>query len=126
MAARLPYQTTAEEKLVWFSLILTYVFFTIGSTYGVGCVVGWMSFGICMLRTFIHGKPANGQIPIIIWCWILSMFVMLIALLMAHAEQDLGLGKTIKSSIGWAKGWALLALFPMPVSYTHLTLPTKA
>ena len=48
------------------------------------------------------------------------MFVMLIALLMAHAEQDLGLGKTIKSSIGWAKGWALLALFPMLGAFCNI------
>ncbi|MGS0729930.1 O-antigen ligase domain-containing protein, partial [Shewanella sp. 0m-11] len=27
--------------------------------------------------------------------------------------NDLGLAKLIKSSIGWAKGWALLAIFPL-------------
>jgi hypothetical protein len=42
-----------------------------------------------------------------------GMFVMLIALWAGHLNWDLGLKKTIKSSIGWAKGWALLALFPL-------------
>jgi len=39
------------------------------------------------------------------------MFVMLVALWMGHLDWGLGLKQTIKSSIGWAKGWALLALF---------------
>ena len=38
---------------------------------------------------------------------------MLAALLVAHAGWDLGLPMTIKSSIGWLKGWALLAIFPL-------------
>ena len=36
---------------------------------------------------------------------------MLLALLIAHSNWDLGVAKTVKSSIGWAKGWALLPLF---------------
>ena len=39
------------------------------------------------------------------------MAVMLVALWVGHLDWGLGLKKTIKSSIGWAKGWALLALF---------------
>ena len=38
---------------------------------------------------------------------------MLIALWIGHFDWGLGLKQTIKSSIGWAKGWALLALFPL-------------
>jgi hypothetical protein len=38
---------------------------------------------------------------------------MLAALLIAHTGWDLGLPMTIKSSIGWLKGWALLAAFPL-------------
>ena len=34
-----------------------------------------------------------------------------VALWVGHANWGFGLGSTIKSSIGWAKGWALLALF---------------
>lgn len=37
--------------------------------------------------------------------------MMEVALLAGHVNWDLGTGQTIKSSIGWAKGWALLALF---------------
>ncbi|GLS24331.1 hypothetical protein GCM10007877_00420 [Marinibactrum halimedae] len=41
------------------------------------------------------------------------MSVMLIALWIGHGNWSLGMAKTIKSSIGWAKGWALLAVFPL-------------
>jgi hypothetical protein len=56
---------------------------------------------------------STGTIPPVIWAWIIGMFVMLIALWVGHFDWDLGLKQTIKSSIGWAKGWALLALFPL-------------
>ena len=38
--------------------------------------------------------------------------LVLVALWAGHMNWGLGVGKTIKSTIGWAKGWALLALFP--------------
>lgn len=38
---------------------------------------------------------------------------MLVALWVAHAMEHLGTGPTIKSTIGWVKGWALLAAFPL-------------
>jgi len=41
------------------------------------------------------------------------MIVMLIALIVGHFTNDYGLGAVIKSTIGWAKGWALLAIFPL-------------
>ena len=41
------------------------------------------------------------------------MSAMLMALLIAHAGWDLGFPQTLKSSIGWVKGWALLAAFPL-------------
>jgi len=41
------------------------------------------------------------------------MLAMLAALVIAHAEWDLGGPQTLKSAIGWLKGWALLAMFPL-------------
>ena len=32
---------------------------------------------------------------------------------MGHADWSLGTTQTIKSTVGWAKGWALLGLFPL-------------
>jgi hypothetical protein len=38
---------------------------------------------------------------------------MLLSLVIGHLINDLGTAKLLKSSIGWAKGWALLAVFPL-------------
>lgn len=43
----------------------------------------------------------------------MGMFGMLLSLWVAHAVEHLGVGQTIKSTIGWMKGWALLAAFPL-------------
>ncbi len=56
---------------------------------------------------------AAGPIPPIVWLWIAGMAVMLVALWVGHLDWELGAGQTIKSTIGWAKGWALMALFPL-------------
>jgi len=103
-----------EEKLVWYALVFGYVFYLTGMLYIVGSVLGWALFALFMLRWFVEGKrPGNSALPITIWVWLLGMLMMLIALLIGHSEFSLGMGLTIKSSIGWAKGWALLALFPL-------------
>ncbi len=52
-------------------------------------------------------------IPAGVWLWIVGMVGMLLVLWVAHANWDLGFGQTVKSSIGWLKGWALLAAFPL-------------
>lgn len=113
MATRTYYPSSTEEKLIWFSLVWTYAFFAIGATYVVGCVVGWLVIMVAALRLYVDtsSQPKLSSVPVTLWVWIVAMLVMLIALWVAHDLQDLGMAKTIKSSIGWAKGWALLALF---------------
>ena len=99
---------------MWGAISMTYVFYLTGTLYIVGAAVGWTLFALVLLRTFVEGKAAKDScVPVVIWIWILSMLVMLVALLMAHANYDLSMGQTIKSSVGWAKGWALLALLPL-------------
>jgi hypothetical protein len=54
----------------------------------------------------------TGPVPLIVWIWLFGMLVMLIALWAGHVNWKMGLASTIKSTIGWMKGWALLFLFP--------------
>ncbi|MFQ6537330.1 MULTISPECIES: O-antigen ligase family protein [Aphanothece] len=49
----------------------------------------------------------------VIWLWIAGMLVMEVSLVMGHVDFNLGVAMIIKSSIGWAKGWAALALYPL-------------
>ncbi|NQZ88009.1 MAG: O-antigen ligase family protein [Saccharospirillaceae bacterium] len=106
-----PVRNYTEEKLVWFGLTLTYPLFFLGGLYIMGSLIGWMIFFVVILRWYVNGKDKNSVIPVIVWLWIIGGLFMLLALLIAHSNWDLGLAKTIKSSIGWAKGWALMPLF---------------
>lgn len=102
---------TTEQKLVWYGLILTYPFFALGALYVMGSVIGWMIFSMVLLRCYVLGKDKDSKIPVIVWLWVIGSFLMLLALIIGHVNWGLGLAKTIKSSIGWAKGWALMPLF---------------
>ncbi|BFT31322.1 hypothetical protein D210916BOD24_24980 [Alteromonas sp. D210916BOD_24] len=96
---------------MWGVLIYTYPIYLLGTTYVVGSLLGWLVFAVFMLRWFVDGKRTYSTTPIISHVWTVSMIGMLIVLWIGHADWNLGLGKTIKSSIGWMKGWALIPLF---------------
>ncbi len=99
-----------EERIVWRALTATYPLYFIGGLYISGPVVGWLLFGLLLSRSLLMSTP-NRRIPAPVFIWILGMAVLLLALVIGHLNFGLGMGKTIKSSIGWAKGWGLLALF---------------
>ena len=111
MHSQHPAPSSTEEKMIWFGLTLTYPFFSFGGLYVMGSVIGWMIFIVVLLRWYVNGKDKNALIPAIVWLWVVGGMFMLLALLIAHSNWDLGMAKTIKSSIGWAKGWALMPLF---------------
>lgn len=105
------------EKAIWYTLLWTYGYFIIGGLYVVGCLIGWIIFGY-WLKTFYFQTDETPEadkirIPISVWVWIIAMLLQQVALVMGHLDFYLDLGTIIKSSIGWAKGWALLALFPL-------------
>lgn len=103
---------SAEERLIWFGLVATYPVYLLGGLYVLGSVLGYLILGVILLRMFISGNQDYApRIPAMAWIWIIAMLVMLLALWIGHSQWSLGTGKTIKSSIGWAKGWGLMALF---------------
>ncbi len=105
------------ERVVWYALILTYVWFLTGATYIVGSVIAWILFAYLLIKLFLQDEntPAHERIniPFIIWVWIVGMLMMEVALVMGHLDFNLPMGKIIKSSIGWAKGWAIIALYTL-------------
>ena len=120
MAKRQHSQTTAEEKLVWFGLTSTYPIYFVGGLYVSGSVLGWLILGVMVLRWLNRDTNQYRQVPMMVWLWIIGMLVMLIALWIGHANWGLGTGKTIKSTIGWMKGWALMALFIFIGAMCHI------
>lgn len=106
------------EIIVWRTLTLTWVFYAFGALYVVGPALAWILAGFAGLSLYLgvairEELRVTGPVPWLVWLWIAGMLVMLVALWVGHVDWGLGLKKTIKSSVGWAKGWALLALFPL-------------
>ncbi|WP_299791121.1 O-antigen ligase domain-containing protein [uncultured Shewanella sp.] len=101
----------SDEKLIWVSITYTYLFWLLGAMYIVAPVIGWILL-LRMFKRFVFDRQdfvmTTAQLN-----WIAGMCIMLVALVIAHFDYELGLPKLIKSSIGWAKGWALLAIFPL-------------
>lgn len=105
------------EKCVWVSIAYTYFIWLFGGLYVVGSLLSWilLLFLIIQLLAQDEETPVADRIPIplSIWIWIAGMIAMQIALIMGHLDYNLEMGQIIKSSIGWMKGWAGLALYPL-------------
>ena len=106
------------ERLVYRTLVWTWPFYAIGALYVVGPVLAWTLGGLAVLILYLGNAVradirAAGPVPVVVWLWIIGMAIMLVALWAGHLNWSLSLKQTIKSTIGWAKGWALLALFPL-------------
>ena len=85
-----------------------------GGLYIAGPVIGWVLTGVVFAALYL-GRKSLSAVPAAVWLWMGGMLAMLVILWIGHANFALGAGQTIKSSIGWAKGWALIALFPLAV-----------
>jgi hypothetical protein len=106
-----------EEKVIWYAIIGTYVFYFTGTLYFVPPVLAWVLFIYLLRKLWLQtdATPVEDRIDIslTVWVWVASMVMMLVALIGGHLDFDLGLAATIKSCFGWAKGWAMWALLPM-------------
>ncbi len=105
---------TPEERAVWIAIVWTYGFYLLGALYPLAPALAWLLLlGALAGRLPLGGArgPGRWRLPASLWLWLGAMLLMLVALIIAHIDYALGLVQTIKSSIGWAKGWALLALF---------------
>ena len=106
----------AAERIVWAGQAWTWPLYALGALYVAGPVLGWVLGALAALALFLGPaiRPdlrATGAPPPLVWAWGAGVLVMLVALWAGHLNWGLGLGATIKSSVGWAKGWALVALF---------------
>lgn len=104
------------EALVWHGLVWTWPLYFIGALYVAGPVLGWTLAGLAGLVLYLGPaiRPdlrATSPVPALAWGWCAGMLVLLATLWLGHLNWSLGLATTIKSTIGWAKGWALIALF---------------
>lgn len=105
------------EKFVWVSIAYTYAIWLIGGLYVVGSLLGWILLLFLAIQLLAQDETTPEQekisISFSIWLWIIGMLAMQVALIMGHLDYNLSTGQIIKSSIGWMKGWAALALYPL-------------
>jgi hypothetical protein len=105
-----------EERVVYIALTWTWGWYLLGALYVVAPVVEVILLWLYAWRLYAVWRPAQWRplpVPMGVWVWIAGMSGMLAALLIAHCNWGLGAGQTVKSSIGWLKGWAMLAAFPL-------------
>jgi len=112
MAASADHPQTAAERLVATAIEWAWLLWLVGGLYIAGPALGWILAAMVAGGLYLDRIKASA-IATTIWIWLISMGAMLLILWVGHINFDLGLAKTIKSSIGWAKGWALIALFPL-------------
>lgn len=101
----------SDEVIIWYAITGTYLFWLLGAMYLVAPVIAWILLLRMVKRVLLSQQ--RYFVSMTQTCWLIAMSVMLLALVIGHLTHDLGLAKLIKSSIGWAKGWALLAIFPL-------------
>lgn len=117
MVASAHHPENPAERLVSATIQSTWLFWLIGALYLVGPALGWCLAALAVRQLyFAPALPLEDRpdgLPSLVTIWLAGMAAMLAILLVGHGLNDLSTGQTIKSSIGWAKGWALLALFPL-------------
>lgn len=101
---------TPEERGIWWALAGMWLAYLAGAVYVVGPALGWLLLLLAGCRWLGVGGPKLSLAPAA-WLWVGGMLLMEAALVIGHLDAGLGAGQLVKSSIGWAKGWALLAIF---------------
>lgn len=124
MAAPTHHPQTAAERLIVTTITSTWLLWLLGALYIVGPVLGWTLAAMAAKRLYLApGLPPEERprpLGSLVWVWLIGMLCMLIALLAGHAINELGAAKTVKSAVGWAKGWALLGLFPFAAAVLNI------
>ncbi|KLI64357.1 O-antigen ligase family protein [Aurantiacibacter marinus] len=114
----------AAERLIAGTIGATWLLWLVGGLYIAGPSLGWVLAMIAGWKLFAAPALPAAQRPLqlgaLIWSLLIGMAAMEVILLTGHATNGFGFGQTIKSSIGWAKGWALIALFPFAAAVLNV------
>jgi O-Antigen ligase len=113
-----------EERLVFWALTWTWGLWLLGAGFVVFPLLGWTLAAIAMGRRLGWLERPDNFVarpsPVIVSAWLAGMALMLVTLIMGQIDFDFSAGATFKSTLGWVKGWALLAVFPLAGAMTHI------
>ena len=114
----------AAERLIALAIGSTWLLWLTGGLYIAGPALGWILAALAAWKLYAAPYLPAEQRPAplgpVIWAFLIGMGAMQIILLVGHATNGFGVGQTIKSSVGWAKGWALIALFPFAAAVLNV------
>lgn len=106
-----------EERLIWYTLLSTYVIYLLGILYPVNSTIAWiLFFYLCKkLWNQTEDTPLEKRIyiPWVVWIWIIGMLVMAIATVVGLTDFGYDQKAIIRGLLNWSRDWALLALFPL-------------
>lgn len=111
MAQTADHPALFPERLITVAITGTWLLWLVGGLYIAGPALGWALGLIVFWRAYTRRAECRPDLPFTAIFWGFAMLAMLFILWAGHAVNGLGAGQTVKSSIGWAKGWALMALF---------------
>lgn len=115
MVSHSDHQQNQATYIVTIAIMATWPLWLIGGLYIAGPVLGFLLSGWALLLYYLGpNMPQERHLPAVprsIILWVVGMVGLLVILWIGHRDYSLGTGQTIKSSIGWAKGWLLIALF---------------
>ena len=100
-----------EEQIIVICITYTFVLYLMGAIYLVAPITGWVLLAVVIGRWTVATPFANQNSQWLVKMWILCAILLELALIVGHIDFNLGFGKIVKSTIGWAKGWALLSVF---------------
>jgi hypothetical protein len=107
-----------EEKLVWYTIILTYPIYFLGAQFiwipALGIILAGCVFKRLWLQTKDTPESERISIPLSVWIWVVAMLLIELTIFMSHMEFELGVPKFVFTTVNnWARTWALMALFPL-------------
>jgi hypothetical protein len=116
---------TLEERLIYWTIVSTWGLWLLGALYVVGPLLGYALLAIIVARGLgLAGHTeVNKPVPPCVAAWMAGMMAMLVALVIAHADFELGLVQLVKSTMGWIKGWALFAVFILAGAVMQIRAP---
>jgi len=104
-------QLSLDEQMMTICITHTFVFYLCGALYLLAPILAWTLLARMLVQWVSAKSILKQNAHWLIILWILSAILLQISLVIGHVNFDLGLAKTIKSTVGWAKGWALLPIF---------------